>query len=100
MEQGYGLCRHAGKLHFGILVWQLVRIDGKGYSLLSMRIAIVQIKRFLVGKKKILSVCWLVSWSAPDIIAAEIMENLQMALEQFSEIGADLSSENKAVAND
>jgi hypothetical protein len=29
---------------------------------------------------------------APDIIAAEIMEDLQAALEQFSEIAVDLSS--------
>ena len=31
---------------------------------------------------------------APDIIATEIMEDLQAALEQFSEIAADLSSKN------
>ena len=37
---------------------------------------------------------------APDIIAAEIMEDLQAALEQFSEIAADLGSEVKDAAND
>jgi hypothetical protein len=61
VEQGYGLRWHAGKLHFVILVSQLMRIDGKGKSLLSMRIAIVQMTRFLVGKEQSLSVPWLVS---------------------------------------
>jgi hypothetical protein len=32
--------------------------------------------------------------SAPDIIAADIMEDLQAALEQFSEIASDLGAKN------
>ena len=36
----------------------------------------------------------------PDIIAAEIMEALQAAREQFSEIAADLGSEGKPATND